>query len=256
MSSEDSTDAGISSNPFAMFILILFGIILLVYMLSNLIKQALNTCRQRLLSYVMAEYWRKVAEKHKEELDNFFQPLRMKKKEISENLDVLEIGIGDGANFPHYPEGCNVYALDLEDIYEVAVKKNIKKYLHLTLKKFYCSPAEDMSFIKTGTVDVVISTMCLCSVGDVEKVLNEIKRVLRKGGIFIYWEHVEATSSTIKFFQVLLHGSWKCMFGNCHLTRRPWETVESTGFATQKYTKVTVDTLPLISTTLVGSATK
>ncbi|CAI9731828.1 methyltransferase 7B [Octopus vulgaris] len=256
MSSEDSTDAGISSNPLAMFVLILFGIILLVYLLSNPIKQALNYCRLKTQTVFMAGYWRKVTESHKEELDNFFQPLHMKKKEISENLDVLEIGIGDGANFPYYPEGCNVYALDPEDIFQAAVQNNIKKYPHLMFKKFYCSPAEDMSFIKTGSLDIVISTMCLCSVGDVGKVLSEIKRVLRKGGIFIYWEHIESTNSAVKFLQALLHGTWKFLFGNCHLTRRPWETMESTGFSTLKYTKICVDTMPMINTTLVGSATK
>ncbi|XP_036364186.1 methyltransferase-like protein 7B [Octopus sinensis] len=139
MSSEDSTDAGISSNPFAVFILILFGIVLLVYLLSNPIKQALDTCRLKFLSFVLARYWCMVLEKYKEELDNFFQPLHMKKKEISENLDVLEIGIGDGTNFPYYPEGCNVHALDIDDTCEAVVQNNIKKYPHLMFKKFYCS---------------------------------------------------------------------------------------------------------------------
>lgn len=180
MSSEDSKDAEISSNPFAVFILILFGIILFVYMFWNRIKQALNTCRVKTQTVLMEGYWRKIVEKHKEELDNFFQPLHMKKKETSEKIDVLEIGIGDGANFPYYPEGCNVYALDPEDSFQTAVQNNIKKYPHLTFKKYYCSVAEDMSFMKTGSLDVVISTMCLCSVEDMQKVMNEIIRVLRK----------------------------------------------------------------------------
>ena len=41
-----------------------------------------------------------------------------------------------------------------------------------------------------NSVDAVIVTLVLCSVEDVPKVLSEVKRVLKPGGKFYFFEHV------------------------------------------------------------------
>ncbi|SEL21366.1 class I SAM-dependent methyltransferase [Streptacidiphilus jiangxiensis] len=43
-----------------------------------------------------------------------------------------------------------------------------------------------------GSVDAVLASVVLCSVRDQERVLAEIRRVLRPGGLFVFFEHVGA----------------------------------------------------------------
>ena len=42
------------------------------------------------------------------------------------------------------------------------------------------------------SADVVVSSLVLCTVGDVDQVLAEVRRVLRPGGRFVFVEHVAA----------------------------------------------------------------
>ena len=49
--------------------------------------------------------------------------------------------------------------------------------------------SEDIK-LKDNSFDYVISTLVLCTVHDLEKSINEIMRVLKKGGKFIFIEHV------------------------------------------------------------------
>ena len=63
--------------------------------------------------------------------------------------------------------------------------------------------AEDLSKFDDNTFDVVIETLVLCSVNDVEKSLKETQRVLKPGGIFCFLDHVKAPDN-----------SWTLMFQN------------------------------------------
>ena len=56
--------------------------------------------------------------------------------------------------------------------------------------------AEDLSQFSDETFDVVIETLVLCSVADVEKSLKEAQRVLKPGGVFCFFDHVASPKST------------------------------------------------------------
>jgi 2-polyprenyl-3-methyl-5-hydroxy-6-metoxy-1,4-benzoquinol methylase len=38
-------------------------------------------------------------------------------------------------------------------------------------------------------MDTVLSIQVLCSVGDVKSVMREVWKLLKPGGIFVFWEH-------------------------------------------------------------------
>lgn len=46
------------------------------------------------------------------------------------------------------------------------------------MEKFILSQAEDMRHVEDESVDVVVSTLVLCSVRDVQRTLKEVQRVL------------------------------------------------------------------------------
>jgi ubiquinone/menaquinone biosynthesis C-methylase UbiE len=48
----------------------------------------------------------------------------------------------------------------------------------LSVKQYIYNGAENLSKVKSESVDVVVSTLVLCSVSDLKKVLHEIHRVL------------------------------------------------------------------------------
>jgi ubiquinone/menaquinone biosynthesis C-methylase UbiE len=52
------------------------------------------------------------------------------------------------------------------------------------MDRFVVGFAEDMKGVPDNSVDIVVSTMVLCSVGSVEGALKEIHRVLAPVGLF------------------------------------------------------------------------
>lgn len=93
--------------------------------------------------------------------------------------DILEIGSGTGANFSFFPKGSNVIALDPNPHMEKYFKHNASQFSHVTIKKVITGFAEDLSEIEDNSLAIVVCTLTLCSVQDVEAVLREVKRVLK-----------------------------------------------------------------------------
>ena len=106
-------------------------------------------------------------------------------KEVSG--DVLEIGVGPGANFDYYPQGTSLIAVDENPHVEKHFRQNLErsgKRVHL--KAFVVACAEDMSSkgqvgVADGSVAAVVFTKLLCSLSEdnIRKILREVKRVLK-----------------------------------------------------------------------------
>lgn len=90
---------------------------------------------------------------------------------------MLEVGVGEGTNFEIYPSNCRLAVLDYNKCFEQALKKNVKKFSKIEFVKFYTGFVEDMHQFTDNYFDVVLVTHVLCSVNDVPKALQEIKRV-------------------------------------------------------------------------------
>ena len=85
-------------------------------------------------------------------------------------------------------------------------------------------PFEDASF------DTVVSTLVLCSVTDVARMLAEIRRVLRPAGCYRFLEHGGAVEPGVAGWQRRLEPVWKRVAGGCHLTRDAAALIEGAGF--------------------------
>ena len=110
----------------------------------------------------------------------FFKNLPLTKK-----CKVLELGCGDGSlwniNCVHIPQNWDIYLTDfskgmLEDAKKNLYKQKSKfKFEIVNVEKI---PYEDESF------DLIIANHMLYHVGNIDRALNEIKRVLKKDGVF------------------------------------------------------------------------
>ncbi|XP_075449531.1 thiol S-methyltransferase TMT1A-like [Ascaphus truei] len=132
----------------------------------------------------------------------------------SGELTLLEIGCGTGVNFKFYPRGCRVTCLDCNPNFQTFLSKSQAENGHLKFERFLVAPAENMSQVADGSVDVVVCTLLACSVTSIQKVLEEVLRVLRPGGAFYFLEHVASTdeSSWMYFIQQILNPTWKLYF--------------------------------------------
>ncbi|MFC1513607.1 class I SAM-dependent methyltransferase [candidate division KSB1 bacterium] len=130
--------------------------------------------------------------------------------------NVLEIGCGKGENFKYYSEKCSVFAIDkkIEPEHMGNIQKGTRCMLYIQEKK-----ADELKY-KDEFFDAVISSFVLCSVDSLENTLDEISRVLKKGGKLIFIEHIKSNHSITKAFQKVLT-PLSLLLKDCHLNRDP-----------------------------------
>jgi SAM-dependent methyltransferase len=86
--------------------------------------------------------------------------------------------------------------------------------------------------IPDASVDAVVASLVLCTVGDPRQVVREVRRVLRPGGRFICIEHVAApTGSAIARIQRAVYRPWRWLFEGCHTHRDTEEVLTGAGFS-------------------------
>lgn len=91
---------------------------------------------------------------------------------------VLELGVGTGLNLPIYRDVEEVLGVDISrKMLEKAGRKSTKVPVRLIMADAGSLPFPDRSF------DTVVSTFFLCVVPEREKVIREIKRVLKSNGL-------------------------------------------------------------------------
>ncbi|GFT53864.1 methyltransferase-like protein 7B [Nephila pilipes] len=154
-------------------------------------------------------------------------------------LEILEIGVGQGPNLQFYPKNCNLTALDKNKFFEKDFLRNRKKNPHVSYKKIVIQPAECMRGVDDNSFDVVVSTFLHCSCDDSVAVLQEVKRVLKPGGKYLFLDHTGFPEGDIglhiqRFFNPL----WSLIFDGCFLDRNPSKEIKDAGFSDvqlQKY---------------------
>ena len=148
---------------------------------------------------------------------------------------VLEIGPGTGANLRYLQS----------DVTWLGVEPNhfMHRYLKATMKEYgirgqVLSASAEHIPLKAKSVDTVISTLVLCSVSDPQKVLNEIKRVLKPTGKFLYIEHIPASPGTwMCRIQKILKPIWSLIANGCQLDRDIGYMIANAGFGQVSYTR-------------------
>ena len=131
---------------------------------------------------------------------------------------VVEIGAGYGATFPFYPSAVTgVLALEPDPtLRALALAAAGTAPVPVTVKDGVAEalPAADAS------VDVVVSSLVLCSVADQSVALAEVVRVLRPGGLLLFYEHVRSAHRVLGAAEDLLTPLWsRVAAGGCHPNR-------------------------------------
>lgn len=103
--------------------------------------------------------------------------------------DVLEVGIGTGANLRHYPRGVRLTGIDFSPrMLHYARKRAEQMNLDVCLEEM---DAENLRF-PDHTFDYVVATCVFCSVPDPFKGMNEMRRVCKPEGKVLLLEHMRS----------------------------------------------------------------
>ena len=141
--------------------------------------------------------------------------------------DVLEIGVGTGLNFPHYPATVEeVHTVEPNSGMHSRAGKRAEQagiHLHHHILSAEALPFEDERF------DVVISTWTLCSIPDLEQALGEVYRVMRPGARFHYVEHGLAPDPKVQRWQHRLNPVQNIIADGCNLNRNMHVLIEASG---------------------------
>ena len=157
--------------------------------------------------------------------------------------NILEIGVGSGANFIHYDptKVSKLYALEpnlgmirLAEKQQRRTKLNIE-YLDLPGERI---PLEDK------TVDAVVSTFTLCTIPDIATAIRGIARVLRPEGQLIFFELGLSPDPKVQHRQRQLEPICHWLFQGLYLTRDVPSLLMQGGFQIKKMEKGYVAQFP------------
>ncbi|KAM3848187.1 thiol S-methyltransferase TMT1A-like [Vipera latastei] len=152
--------------------------------------------------------------------------------DASGKLHLLEIGVGTGPNFQFYPPNSHVTCVDYNLNFRNFLQVSMAQNKHLHFENFVVGSAENISSVPDDSVDVVVSTLVLCSVSNIHAVLKEVLWVLRPGGAYFFLEHVAAERSTWTYFwQQVWNPTWGYVTDGCSVLRDSWKYIENAGFS-------------------------
>jgi len=88
--------------------------------------------------------------------------------------------------------------------------------------------------MKDSSVDTVVSTWTLCSIPDLSKALQEVARVLRPGGKFLFVEHGRSPKPFTSILQKIITPISKNFTRNCLLDRQIDDFITESGLVFEK----------------------
>lgn len=142
---------------------------------------------------------------------------------------VVEIGPGAGANMRYLRSGTNLIAVEPNIHMHTNLINSANRYgINLDIKTI---TGESMD-LPDNSCDFVVCSLVLCSVHNPAKCLDQIKRILKPSGAFVFLEHVRAKeNSFLGLIQSLIHKPWHWFFEGCHTNRDTKTLLELAGFS-------------------------
>jgi ubiquinone/menaquinone biosynthesis C-methylase UbiE len=137
---------------------------------------------------------------------------------------VLELGAGTGLNFDHYPRDLPELVLTEPNPHMAArLRDRIGSLSGNT--SVPQAPASNLP-VPDHSFDTVVSTLVLCTVEDPDQTLDEVARVLRSGGYFLFVEHVRSGSIRTARWQDRLNPWWSLYACGCQCNRDTLSSID------------------------------
>jgi ubiquinone/menaquinone biosynthesis C-methylase UbiE len=212
------------------WIVILAGLIIFAASLKRILRKPIRKLRTRLGAHLENRFGTNYDQRMRSKKSDLFSGLHRMAKELGRPVVVVEIGSGNGGNFPYYPAGTKVIAVDPNPYWSKYLSENSALNPHVQLADFHVGYAENMNMVDSNSVDAVVGSLVMCGVRSVNKSLSEILRILKPGGKYFFLEHVIAEKGTRTYYaQHLFNGLWRQM-SHCTITRKTFDSIRNAGF--------------------------
>ena len=169
--------------------------------------------------------------------------------------EVLELGIGTGLNLPHYPK--TVIGLDAVDPADLLPKtvaaRSAGRTFPVRIQRGTAEalPHADQRF------DYVVSTWTLCTIPNPVLALQEVGRVLKPGGRFLFLEHGRSDDRKIAAWQDRLNPIQNMVGCGCNLNRQIDRLITQSGLTIAHLDRFSMQGVPrLVGEMYRGTATK
>jgi ubiquinone/menaquinone biosynthesis C-methylase UbiE len=178
------------------------------------------------------------------------------RRELLDGLSgrVLELGAGNGLNFPYYPDAVSeVVAVEPEDyLRDRAREAASASRVRVTIVDAVADqlPFPDESF------DAAVASLVLCSVPDQAAALTELRRILTRAGELRFYEHVRPSNPrTAALWQRF--DDWNIyprIAGGCHAARDTEGAIRAAGFAIESCRHFAFKGGPVTAPHILGTA--
>lgn len=154
---------------------------------------------------------------------------------------VLEVGAGSGVNLGYYRMD-KISQLTLSDIED---RKDVYTRRFQTLRRHWGDVAMPELSVVTldatrlpfddAVFDTVTATLLFCSVDCPPCGFDEIRRVLKPGGRYLFLEHVRPEHPRLRRTFDLLNPLWNRLAGGCNLNRETLSAIADAGFRIRRH---------------------
>ncbi|WP_210494410.1 class I SAM-dependent methyltransferase [Patulibacter sp. SYSU D01012] len=154
---------------------------------------------------------------------------------------VLEVGAGTGANFAHYGAGVTeVVAVEPEPSLRAQAAAAAGRAAAGAGPRITVADGtfDALPPVARGPFDVVVCSLVLCTVPDLDSALRTAHAALRPGGELRYYEHVAADGPLGALQRAVDATFWPRAFGGCHTHRDTVGAIERAGFARVRHRDV------------------
>jgi len=144
--------------------------------------------------------------------------------------EVVEVGAGNGLNFAHYPRTVTrVIAVEPEPrLRGLATQAAGQTAVSVTVTP---GTAERLP-LPDRSVDGAVLCLVLCSIAERTTALEELRRVLRPGGMLRFLEHtIGDTPGLVRVQRIADATLWPLLTGGCHTATDPAGDIGAAGFA-------------------------
>ena len=166
---------------------------------------------------------------------------------------VLDVGTGTGSNLPLFPETVDLVLSEPSSNMQRSLRRRLREEgrsnVDLVRAGAESLPFDDASF------DCVACTFVMCTMPDPHAGLEEIARVLKPGGSFLFLEHVRSANPRVARTQDFLLRPWRFIADGCHCNRDSLAAIEASPLVVQSLKQGQMPLAPLFMKPLIfGSA--
>ena len=166
--------------------------------------------------------------------------------------DVLEIGGGTGANLPYYPPDVRLTVVEPNPHMVMRLRRKAQRVRREI--NVVSGVGEELAFAE-ASFNCVVTTLVLCMVEDLERVVSEARRVLMPGGSFFFYEHVVSPRCAGRKWQDRLNPAWNFITTGCNLNRDIAGAINNAGFRSVDVTAFDLSIgMPITIPNIVGIA--